>query len=294
MRVPPRFAVPDTAILSNWPAPVPPSCRLSFPVAPWVRLPVIVSMPVPLMPSPGAMVPSLVRVAAPRLSVPVPLIKPVVTAFTSAAPVVPKVVPALMLSAPLLVGKLATLRVPPVTLTVPLLLKPPAGLIEAVAAVLLVRVPLLLNRLPLPEFCSSGAVLLPARFQVPALLITPPPLNRIWPPPFMVTMPAAALFQVLVRVGAPVTLVAPVVVSTPLPLSEPLARLKPLPIEILPVPPRVAPLRLTDPAVPMPMLLPASNDTSPLFRFSVPMPITPAPLPRVWLLPNCKVPLLVS
>ena len=29
------------------------------------------------------------------------------------------------------------------------------------------------------------------------------------------------MFQVLVRVGAPVTLVAPVVVSTPLPLSEP-------------------------------------------------------------------------
>ena len=122
----------------------------------------------------------------------------------------------------------------------PLLLKPPLALIVATVAPLLVSVPLLLKRLPAPEFWASGLVLLPARFHVPALLITPLPLKLICPVPLMVTTPVPALFQVLARNPVPLMLVAPpVVVSNPLPVSVPLMRLNTPPIATLPLPPSV-------------------------------------------------------
>ena len=215
------------------------------------------------------------------------------TATLRLLPPVPSVAFCAMSRSPVCEASDVKISVPPVTEIKPVLLNPPAGLTRATVAVLLVSVPLLLNTLPVPLFCKSGLGLLPARSQSPSLLTTPPPLNSTWPAPVVVTVPVAALVQVLFSTGVPDTVVTPVVVSKPVPASVPLLRLNALPIVTFPVPASVPPIRFTDPAAPIPRVLPVSNEVIPATRFNAPLPVTLAPLPRVWLALNCRVPLLV-
>ncbi len=183
---------------------------------------------------------------------------------------------------PALVGNVVRLSVPPVTATMPVLVKPPAGLTVATVAVLLLKVPVLLKTLPIPVFCCKGAVLVPARFQVPALLTTPLPLKLICPAPLEVTTPPSALVQVRESAAPPVTLVAPLVVRVPVPPRAPPLMFRAPAMARLPLPPSVPKVeRLTAPTPVSAMLLPVLNVAVPLARFRAPVPITVAPLARV-------------
>ena len=104
----------------------------------------------------------------------------------------------------------------------PVLFSDPFKLVWTMVAVDLFSVPLLLKIWPAtPLLFCRGVRSEPARFQVPALLTTPPPLKFRWPTPVMFTVPPTELFQTLMRVTAPVKLVVPVVVRVPLPVRLP-------------------------------------------------------------------------
>ena len=127
---------------------------------------------------------------------------------------------------------------PPVTLTVPVLLNTPLGLIVATVAVDLLRVPVLLKTWPLPVLLASGLVLVPARFQVPALVTTALPWKNRPPAPVVLTVPV--LFQVLLPNRLPPMVVVPLVVNTPVPESVPaepvnvVTAMSPLPLKAPP------------------------------------------------------------
>ena len=147
-----------------------------------------------------------------------------------------------MLNVPLSVPLLAIVRLPPTTLTLPVLLKPPSAFRVSASALFLLNVPLLLKMLPPPVCTNSEPVLVPPRLQVPALLITPPPLKRTRPAPLTLTTPVAVLFQVRARKRSPPRVVAAVVVSVPVPSMLPALNVAPPARVMLPLPLSVPPL----------------------------------------------------